>query len=366
MITLALGEAFVVGKLHRLLERRIIVAGVVDHDHRGLVREFLTKFLRRSSAGILSEFARADFDQPLDHEGRFRPAGAAIGVDRHGVGIDRIDLAIDLRDVVLARQQRRIEISRHRRREGRHIGAEIGYGLGAKAEDLAVAVEGHFSMSDMSRPCASVRNASERSETHFTGRPTLRRPQSDDFLRVDENLRAEAAADVRRDHTQLVLGRHADEGGDDETSHMRILRGFHSVAGHSRNHIGDRGARFHRVRHQAIVDDIEPGDVLGRLRTAASTALASPRCHLVDRIVRRDIVNLRHALLLCFRRIGYRGQDRIVDFHLLRGVARLRQRLRNHHRNRIADVIDVAIGERRMGPTSSSASRPWSGSSSRR
>ena len=38
-LALALGEAFIVGKLHRLLERRVIVAGVVRHDHRRLMRK---------------------------------------------------------------------------------------------------------------------------------------------------------------------------------------------------------------------------------------------------------------------------------------------------------------------------------------
>ena len=37
-----------------------------------------------------------------------------FGIDRRGVGVDRIDLAIDLRNVILARQQRGVEIGRHR------------------------------------------------------------------------------------------------------------------------------------------------------------------------------------------------------------------------------------------------------------
>ena len=37
-------------------------------------------------------------------------------------------------------------------------------------------------------------------------------PYADGLLGVDEYLRAEAAADVRRDDAQLVLGRKADEG----------------------------------------------------------------------------------------------------------------------------------------------------------
>ena len=194
----------------------------------------------------------------------------------------------------------------------------------------------------------------------------LRRPQRHDLLGVDENLRAEAAADVGRDHAQLVLGRHADEGGDDEARDVRILRRIpqreRAAAGVI---LGDRGARLHRVGHQAVVDDVELGDVLGRLEGGVDRFRVA-EVPLVDRVVRRDVVNLRRAGLLRRRRIGDRRQHRVIDFDLLGGIARLRQRLGDHHRDRIADMAGLAAGERRDAAPSSSASRPWNGSSSRR
>src|SRR5262249_10382902 len=42
---LALAEAAVVGDFQRLFERRVIVAGVIGHDHRRLVRELLDEIL---------------------------------------------------------------------------------------------------------------------------------------------------------------------------------------------------------------------------------------------------------------------------------------------------------------------------------
>ena len=148
-LALALAEALHVGELQRLLERGVIVAGVIGHDHRRLVRERLDEIALAQFGGLDAHLPRRHLDQPLDHEGRFRPSGAAIGIDRRGVGVDRVHLAIDLRDVVLARQQRAVEIGRHRRREGRHIGAEIGDGLGAQSQDLAVGVERQFRMGDV-------------------------------------------------------------------------------------------------------------------------------------------------------------------------------------------------------------------------
>jgi hypothetical protein len=156
---LALAEALVVGKLHRLLERGVIVAGVVGHDHRRLMREVLDEVALAQFRGVDAHFTGAHLGQALDHEGRLRPPGAAIGVDRHGVGVDRVDLAIDLRDRVLTRKQGRVEIGRDRRREGRHVGAEVGDRLSAQAEDFAVAVERHFRMGDV---IAAVRVGEKR------------------------------------------------------------------------------------------------------------------------------------------------------------------------------------------------------------
>ena len=64
----------------------------------------LMKLRRRSASGAIAELARRDIDQPLDHVGGFRPAGAAIGVDRHGVGVDAAQAHVTGGNVVDARQ----------------------------------------------------------------------------------------------------------------------------------------------------------------------------------------------------------------------------------------------------------------------
>ncbi len=252
------------------------------------------KFFLRSSRRIDALLARADFDQTLDHEGRLRPPGAAIGVDRHGVGVDRIDLAIDRRNVVLARQQRGIEIGRHRRRERRHIGAEIGDGLDLERGDLAVVAERHLGVGDV---IAAVRVGEKRFRAvagpfHRTA-DVPRGPQAHDFLGIDENLRAEAAADVGRNDAQLVLGRHADEGRDDEPRDVRVLRGVPEREILRAGVVfADGDARLHRVGHQAIVDDVEPRDVLCRLDRRIHR-LGVAEMPLVDRVLRRDLVDRR-------------------------------------------------------------------------
>ena len=119
-------------------------------------------------------------------------------------------------------------------------------------------------MADM---VAAVRVGQERlaavaGPLHGPAADLLRGPGDDAFLVVDEDLRAEAAADVGRHHAQLVLGRHADEGRHDQAMHVRVLAG--DVAGEGVRAgvvVADRRARLHRVRHQPVVDEIDPGDV---------------------------------------------------------------------------------------------------------
>ena len=109
---------------------------------------------------------------------------------------------------------------------------------------------------------AAMRVGKERFRTvrHPFHRPAdlTRRPETDDFLRIDENLRAEAAADVGRDHPQLVLGRDPDEGGNNQPRDVRILRRIPE-----RETVGagivftDRRARLDRVGRQPIVNEVE-------------------------------------------------------------------------------------------------------------
>ena len=71
------------------------------------------KTIPLSSFLIRPCFSRSRVNQPLDHIGGLGPSGAAIGVDRHRVGVDADHFGEDVGDVVLAREQRRVEIGRH-------------------------------------------------------------------------------------------------------------------------------------------------------------------------------------------------------------------------------------------------------------
>ena len=93
----------------------MIVAGVIRHDHGRLMRELADEIAPPQLGRLKSELAGRNLDQALDHEGGLRASSTTVGIDRTRVGIDRIHFAMDVRNVVLARQQRAIKISRHRR-----------------------------------------------------------------------------------------------------------------------------------------------------------------------------------------------------------------------------------------------------------
>ena len=148
-----------VGQLQRRLQRRIVVAGVVLQRDRRLIRELADEVAPAQLRRVDLQLARGGLDQALDDVGRLRPSRAAVGIDRRGVGEHRGHFAVDLRRGVLAGEQRRVQDGRNARSEGREVGAEVGGGLHAHGEELAVLVERELGHRDV---VAAVRVGQER------------------------------------------------------------------------------------------------------------------------------------------------------------------------------------------------------------
>ena len=85
--------------------------------------------------------------------------------------------------------------------------------------------------------------------------------------------------------------------------------------------------------------------MLGRLESGFR-AFGVADVPLINDVVRRDLVDLRGFLR--GGEIGNRRQHAVIDLDLFCRVARLRQRVRDHHRDRVADIADLAVRERRM------------------
>ena len=86
----ALLETRVVGLRKAALQRLLELADVVGAARSACDRASATasRDCARGSRRARGRLARAAVDEPLEHIGRLRPSRAAIGVDRHGVGVD--------------------------------------------------------------------------------------------------------------------------------------------------------------------------------------------------------------------------------------------------------------------------------------
>ena len=70
-------------------------------------------------------FVGNHIDQAFQQIRRFGTPGAAIRVYRDGICEHRLDVAVDHRRLVNARQQRGIQVRRHGGREGGQVGAHV-------------------------------------------------------------------------------------------------------------------------------------------------------------------------------------------------------------------------------------------------
>ncbi len=124
-----------------------------------------------------------------------------------------------------------------------------------------------------------------------------RRPGADGLLGVDEDLRAEAAADVGRHHPELVLGRELNECGNHQPGHVGILTG-----GVKRDLVAagvvvaDGGPRFDSVGDQPVVDQLQLGDVVCLFERRVRGRLVA-NLPVITKIARRVRVHLGRVLL---------------------------------------------------------------------
>ncbi len=187
----------------------------------------------------------------------------------------------------------------------------------------------------------------------------LRGPQRHHLFGIDEDLRAEAAADVGGDHAQLVLGGDVVERRQHEAGDVRVLRGrverevlFRRVI------IGDRRARLHRVRGEAVVGDVELDHIGGLGEGGIGRALVADH-PVIDLVAGRFGVKLRRARLDRGADVGDRRQLFVIDDHGLGRVARQVLGLGDHDRDGLADEAHGLRRHRRPCAHLHAGCRPW-------
>ena len=213
---------------------------------RGPVRERGDQVLPPQVGGIAAEQARRRLDGALGDVVGLGLAGAAIGVDRHGVGEDAAHIDGDRRDVVDAAMRRRGGDGRRTGTVAREIGAEVGDHRHVERQDAARRIERE---PGRGRDVAALGAGDEL--LGALGDPAdgpaelARRPQQQHPFGIEEVLHAEAAADIGRMKLDALQRHLEDELGELAADAVQPLPGQLEVHRPGRGIVaGDAGARL--------------------------------------------------------------------------------------------------------------------------
>ena len=344
---LARGEALVIGEAQRRVEPALVFAVVVDDADAVLIRKGVRRdeVLAPQLDGIEAALLGREIDQPLDDVDRLGPAGAAIGRGRHRVGHHRRAAEMHRRNVVDPRHDAEAFAQR---REMRAIGADIGEVRAADGEELAARVERQL---DRRRQVAAfvIGQKALAAVGQKFHRPAelLRRPGQQRIFGEEGIARAEIAAHVAA-HRAALLHRHAERAG------QGLALAHHAAAGAGPDRVAvllvdeaQRRARLHRRAGDAVDPGLEFDDMLGRGESGVGLRLVA------DFGIDRDIVAavVPHRGRARLHRIGGahdRRQHLVIDLDQLGGVMRLVERLGDHHRHRLADILHRLVGHRQV------------------
>ena len=296
-----------------------------------------------------AHLCRRNVDQPLEHESRLRPSSTAISVDRHGVGENHLDLAVDGRRGVDAGKQWTIKVGRDVGPERRDVAAEIGDGLDPQSEKLAVGVERELSLGDVIA-AVSVRDKSFAALAHPLDRPPdlAASPGHHGLLGVVELLHAESAADIGCDHPQLLLRDIEHEETHEQPHHVRKLarRPQRVVTGFGME-FRDRRARLHRVADKAVVHEIDTGDMGGLVEGGLGGGLVA-EVPVAAQIVGHIVVHERGVRLERIRQADDGRQHVVIHHQRVGRVACLSQAFGDHEGDSVADVAHLVLRHGRM------------------
>ena len=243
-----------------------VVARVVLQGHWRLVGPGVDEVALADFVLRQAQLPAATADQSLKQIGGLRPTGTAVGVHRRGVGKPGVHFHINLRAGVLACQQRGVQNRRHRRGEGGQIGTQIGVGVHAHGQELAVLVHRHFSVADVVAAMGVGQKGLGALAGPFDAAvDLLGRPGQRHVFGIQVNFGAKTAAHIGGDHAHLVLGQAQHKGRHQQALDVRVLVGHVEHVLFSGPAVAaNGGARLHGVGHQAVVDEVELGDV-GRI-----------------------------------------------------------------------------------------------------
>ena len=334
----------------RLFQNLPEFAAVVDRPVRRLVghrrrRDEIAPTQRRA---IDIHRLRRLVDQAFDQIDRLRPTGPAIRSERRRIGQHHLHADVDRRNDVDAGEAVLGVGGRDDRGERRGVGADPDIGARTQAEEFSTGVQRKLGLQH------AVASMGVGEKALKPGRAPFHRPadaarcvQQGGVVGIGLHLHSKAAAHVVREDANLARRNLEDAFGKDLSDHGHALRRRDQrVAPALRIEARDGGARLHRARRQARVDQPHPLD----MRSARERGI--DRCHIavlpVERnIARRAPPDRRRVLRHCALHVRRSGQRIELDLDRFGGVARLIRRLRDHDGDRLTDVAYALRGQHR-------------------
>ena len=321
-----------------------MIGEVVDQAAWRRVRKRLglDEVLPAQVDAVTARLARGLIDEPLQHIRRLRPTGTAIGIDAAGVRERHLHVAVDVRRAVDAGEQRRVVEGRDRAGAARKVGADVGEGMHAQRQEVALGVECQLGMRAMvaavrigEEGLGAVGGPADRS-AELPAHPAQRR-----FLRIDEDLAAEAAPDVRRDHAQVCLGDSQHRIAQRRAHGVRVLaRRVERVLAGRALIARDRGARLHGARHEPVVPQVERRDMGGRSERMIRRGRVAELPITAD-VVRHIVPDKRRTGLDGGSAVGDRFEHVVVDFDCGQRIERRESRRGDDDGDRFTDVAHL-------------------------
>ena len=260
-------ERLEIGERPCLVENRREVADIVGHARRARIRHGRDghEVARPRLDRIACHLAHPVLEHALEDVGDLGIAGAAIGVDRRGVGVDAPHPVMKGGNRVLAREHRAAEHRRNARAELALVGAETGDCIHVDCGDSPVPVERHSCLADV------IAGVDVHHQGLAAGRGPAHRPAHQPrgpgqarLLGVVIGLLAEAAADIGRNHPDRVLRRAQGVARKPLADEMRVLGGGpERVAATAAVVVADGRARLDGARCEPVVAERERRDMGG-------------------------------------------------------------------------------------------------------
>ncbi len=291
------------------------------------------------TARSMPSATRGAVHEALDREHTLRLAGAAHRRHRDLVGECELDVEPERRHLI-AERQRRSRSVRHVD-AARRIGAVLVDQRAANAADFAAGVERHLHVPDLvallgggDEVLAAVLDPFHRPAQEQRGERNHR------LLLVEHELRSEAAADIRRHDPHAVLVAPQELGEHAHADVRRLCRAEHRQPVFVLIVVRHEAAALDRVAAAAIDAKLFPDNM--RCTGEGRGNIAVTKCEFANKIVRCAVMDGRRTGRE--RGLGIDGarQRLVVDHDQSGGILRDLSARRDHGRDRLADMHDLA------------------------